>query len=581
MNTSLLEQIRARAEAVPHSTKEWGLLIDVCAVDTKLEHADTLKYIAKHAARIVVSPPPLSTSHIQAWRDTYWRAMCVLSRVDFDAFLIYVERYREPEKKFYGPRRRILYPLVQVLNDMEMGINRDYSKNPHVKDFNMSGPGGPRDLILNMPSRVGKSAIVTFFAVWTMARTTDSTNIYSAYSAEVTSGFYDRVLTILTDTQRYAFQEIFPSAPLIDKHADNTTLDIGTTGQYPSLTCRTIDGSLNGVADASGYIFADDLVKGTEEARSITRLAAKQKKVNNDLLKRETGNNMKIVWMGTPWSPHDPMSNRKRTLMNDPAFENYNWVHFVIPGVDPATGESNFDYDYGVGFTTEQYARSKATFLADDDLAGWETQVMCNPTEYFGMLFPETSITTYNGTLPPCEHERTIMFVDPAWGGKDYCAGPVCQIMRDQSGREIRVIPAVICSKDGKEHSIPEIVALVQQFNVSHLYVEANKMTRAFAEEIQDSLRAKRIRCSVTTQPAPNDKSKEYRIWDSAPDIKRLWFLDKRSRDPQYNVFMGQVHSFSPDGNNAADDAPDSLAGLVSVIEAPYMPSVQTGRLWG
>lgn len=566
-NKTLLEQIKKRAKQTPYQSREWGLLIDVCEIDTELSHVAPLKLVARHASAIISCPntPPapkvaLSEAHIQAWRDLYWRAIRVLARVDFDAFLIYIERYRAPEKKFYGPRRKILYPLVQALNDMEMGKLRE--------------------LILNSPARIGKTALITLFCIWIMGRDPDRTNIYSAYSGPVTSKFYDGVVEILTDKDHYAYDEIFPNAPLVDKHADTTTLDMGRKKKYPSLTCRSIEASLNGVCDASGYIFADDLVEGTEEARSHARLQKKQFKVDNDLLRRETGGNLKIVWIGTPWSIHDPMSRRIKLLSTDPAFKDYEWRHIKMPGTDPETGESNFDYDYGVGFTTEQYARVKATFIANDDLASWETQVQCNPMEYFGMLFPEAALTTYNGTLPPSEHIRTVMYVDPAWGGNDYCAGPVCQIVRDPQGREIRAIPAVICSKEGKEKTIPRIVQLIKEFAVSHLYVEANKMTRAFAEEVEEELRRTHTRCAITTQPAPNNTAKEYRIWDSAKDIKQLWFLDRPNRSPEYNVFMNQVQSFSPDGNNTHDDGPDALAGLVTIIDAPLMPSVQTGRLW-
>lgn len=584
-NAQLLEQIKNRAEQAPHSSREWGLLVDVCEIDTSIEHVPTLKQITRQAASVLSNKNPFppaatpSTSHSEAWINVYWRAMRVLARVDFDAFLIYVERYRAPEKRFYGPRRKILHPLVSILNDIEMGINHDYTNNPIVRDFNMSGPSGPRELILNMPARVGKTGVMTFFATWVMGRESDRTNIYSAFSAEVTDGFYEKVLAILTDTDIYAYDEIFPGAPMVEKHADKTTIDVGHKMHYPSLTCRTIDGSLNGVCDASGYIFADDLVKGTEEARSPGRLSSKQKKVNNDLLKRESGNNLKIVWMGTNWSPHDPMASRKRLLKSDPAFKDYNWVHVAMPGVDEK-GNSNFDYDYGVGFTTEQYARDKAKFIADDDLAGWETQVMCNPTEYHGILFPETSLITYNGTLPPSEHLRTIMFVDPAWGGGDSCAAPVCQIVQDEQGREIRAIPAVVCTSEGKDVSIPQIVALVKSYNVAHVYVEANKMTREFADKLQTEIKRAHKSCSVTTIPAPNNVSKEYRIWDKAPDIKQLWFLSKDKRNPDYNAFMGQVNTFNPEGGNKQDGGPDSLAGLVTVLENPYMPSVTTGRLW-
>ena len=41
------------------------------------------------------------------------------AKIDLDAYLQYVEFNRDPEKRFYLPRRKIIRPIVQSLQDLE------------------------------------------------------------------------------------------------------------------------------------------------------------------------------------------------------------------------------------------------------------------------------------------------------------------------------------------------------------------------------------------------------------------------------------------------------------------------------
>jgi hypothetical protein len=60
-----------------------------------------------------------------------------MAQDDFDSYCVYLEWNREPNKKFYLPRRKVLYPLVQDLQDLADG----------KLDF----------LGVSMPPRVGKA----------------------------------------------------------------------------------------------------------------------------------------------------------------------------------------------------------------------------------------------------------------------------------------------------------------------------------------------------------------------------------------------------------------------------------------
>lgn len=59
---------------------------------------------------------------------------------------------------------------------------------------------------------------------------------------------------------------------------------------------------------------------------------------------------------------------------------------------------------------------------------------------------------------------------------------------------------------------------------------------------------------------------KEQRIWDNAQAIRNFYFLDSGYQKIEYRKFMNNVYSFTINGKNKNDDAPDSLASLAVFI---------------
>lgn len=87
-------------------------------------------------------------------------------------------------------------------------------------------------------------------------------------------------------------------------------------------------------------------------------------------------------------------------------------------------------------------------------------------------------------------------------------------------------------------------------------------MTASYAEGVEKSLEKLDYRCNVLTSTSHyTGNGKEQRIFDCAPDIREHFvFLEAGKRSKEYNLFMNQVFSFSINGKNKHDDAPDSLA---------------------
>lgn len=398
------------------------------------------------------------------------------------------------------------------------------------------------------------TALSDFFMSWEAGKHPLNSCLYSSCSDTVTKSFYNGLAEIMKDNVTYRWNLVFPDEPIKKWNAEYQTCNVLKNNRYPTITCRSIDGTLNGACDCDNILMGDDLCKGIEQAMNKDVMGRLWQKVSNDFLTRAK-QGAKKVWIGTRWSLIDPIGIRIEMLENDPAFKDYRFKVINIPALNDL-GESNFNYKHGVGFTTEYYVQTRAGFERNDDMASWNAQYMGQPIEREGSLFSPGEMRFYSGVLPEGEPDRLFMACDPAFGGSDFCAAPVCM----QYGQDV-YIPDVVYTNEDKRTSLPELCRTIQRFGVRTIQIEANKMTEGYADELRDMLNKKNIRCTITTKAAPTNKSKEDRIRDRAPDIRENFlFLEAGLRAKHYQAFLDNVFSFTIIGKNKHDDAPDSLA---------------------
>ena len=319
----------------------------------------------------------------------------------------------------------------------------------------------------------------------------------------------------------------------------------------------------------------DDLLSGIEEAMSKDRLISAWGKVDNNMLSRAKGN-AKILWCGTRWSLLDPIGLRIDTIMNSERFKDHRYRIINLPALDE-NDESNFDYLYGVGFSTEVYQQRRASFERNNDMASWFAQYMGAPIERDGAVFEPDDFRYYNGELPDSVPDRIFMAVDPAWGGGDFVAGPVCV----KYGNDIYV-PAVVYNNGDKRTTQQLVAESVINNDVAALQFEANKTTIAYAEGVEELLKEQNKRINLTTKTtAITIGGKAQRIFDKAPDIReRMIFLAEGKRTKEYQLFMQNVFSFKMIGKNKNDDAPDSLAQAIEMDQSTAVKVLLMDRLW-
>ena len=463
-----------------------------------------------------------------------------------DEFLLYNEIDRPLEERFYQTRRKILKPVVdaiQALADDELD-----------------------ELFIAMPPRTGKTSLLVFTVAWLMGRRPDIPNLYSSYTGNIVGKFYDAVLEIMTDKHTYKWNEVFPQKEKIKTDALEHTVNLGRPKHYPTLTCRSIDGTLNGACDVDGgFSIGDDFVSGIEEALSKDRMLKLWSKVSNDYMSRGKPATTKYVWMGTRWSQIDPEGMRLDLLLNGAETSKRRFKVINLPALNEKD-ESNFDYPYKKGFSTDAYRMLRENFERNNDMASWLAQYMGTPIEREGALFSVSDFSYYN-VLPEEAPDRVFMAVDPAYGGGDFVASPICFQYGD-----LVYVEDVVYDDGDKRITQPLIASKAKKYGVSVIQLEVNKSTEGYRDGIDDELKKIDYRCTIKTKNSSSQTAKWQRIFDKAPDIREMFvFKDSGHRTREYTKFMENVFSYKINLSERGlrkqhDDAPDSLAQAVDMI---------------
>lgn len=490
-----------------------------------------------------------------AFEELYWKFLKFEAPWVFESYLWYLEKNRDRKKSFYYPRRKTLKVLVDDLQDLE----------DRKIDF----------LGISLPPRVGKSTLCILFLSWIMGKRPNSHNAMSGHSGILADGFYGEILNII-ETQEYTWQEIFQGVKVRKKSADKKEITLDKPDRFATLTCRGIDGTWTGAIDVSsdGYLYVDDLVRDRTESLSPERLENRYQDYLNVLVDRKNDGSRELV-VGTRWNTLDPLGRTENENKFNPRYR-----FRKIPALNE-NDESNFDYEYGVGFTTEYYVQTRDRL----DKPEWMAKFQQAPYVREGLLFPEDELKMFDGVVPDGDY-RVVASCDPAFGGGDSVSMPICLV--HQNGN--KYIIDWVHNKGTVKTTVPLICDKIQQHNIVELKIEKNNGGLLYLEDIKEELAERSyFHCRCYEKAAPVKLHKEDKINAYSDYIKGafLFLMPNRAitekgaykRSEEYGRAMQEVSMFTAEGKNLNDDAPDALTQLAMMFEDKFaQPPTQIMR---
>lgn len=470
-----------------------------------------------------------------------------------DSYFQYIEKKREPKDRFYMPRRKQLIKigLVDALQGM---IDDKYDI-----------------LCVSLVPGAGKSTIEKFFHSAVAGWFPKDYSLFYSHSGDITRMYYDGVYDIVTNDDDYAWHDIFPNLSVTSTNAKMEQFNIGKYKPFPSVQCTSVGSKNAGKVRASKFLLVDDMIGGIEEALNPTILDKLWDKYAVDARQRKTqdtdGKPCKEIHIATRWSVHDVIGRIQNMYIGNPRVKTIS-----VPDVDPVTGESNFDYEYG-GFTKE--------FFADQQLLMDEISYRClykqEPIEREGLLFPDDKIRRYFN-LPHGEPKIITAQCDTKGKGTDYFVMPILQ----KYGEDYYCVDCVCDNTADYEMQYENASNTLVNNQVQECEFERNAGGDRVAMEVNKRVENKGWICNITD--VPTETNKEARIFQCSNWIlQHIIFKDQSLYKPNepYGVMVSLLKRYSVTGKKQLDDVPDVFSNFalrmtqgsrIAKVEAVHNP---------
>lgn len=451
-----------------------------------------------------------------------------------DSAFQYLEKKREPKERFYMPRRKkfLKIGITQALQGM---IDDRYDI-----------------LCVSLVPGAGKTTVEKMFHALVAGWFPRDFSLFYSHSGDITRMYYDGVYDIVTNTEEYTWNEIFPDLSVTSTNAKMEQFNVGKYKSFPSVQCTSVGSKNAGKVRASKFLLVDDMIGGIEEAMNPIILDKLWDKYAVDARQRKIqdtdGKNCKEIHIATRWSVHDVIGRIQNMYEGNPRIK-----VIAVPDVDPVTGESNFDYEFS-GFTKE--------FFEDQQLLMDDISYRClykqEPIEREGLLFPEDKIRRYLN-LPHGKPEIVTGQCDTKGKGTDYFVLPVLQ----KYGEDYYCVDCVCDNTADYEMQYENAANVLTNNKVQECEFERNAGGDRVAMEVNKRVEKKGWICNITD--TPTETNKEARIFQCSNWIlQHVIFKDQSlyKQNEPYGVMMSLLKRYSVSGKKQLDDVPDVFSNF-------------------
>lgn len=444
----------------------------------------------------------------------------------------------------------------QILNELSRrnfwifcnNYDRDFfASRPFLKQvaeaFQRVESGELNSLSVSMPPRAGKSYITTLFCAWILGNHPEESVMRNTCTATLYLKFsYDTRAVLRSDI----FAEVFPDVQLSDDKKNLQGWNLSTARQV-SYFGAGVGGTIIGFG-ASKVAITDDLYRGIEDAMSdTTNDRIHQWKQSTHDSRFESG--CSRIDIGTRWSLRDVIGSQIESNVYEDTI--------IIPALK-SSGESFCESV----MTTAEYIKKKNQTAPEI----WSAEYQQTPVDIGGRLFKDMefiSAEDFNQLKSSQKLEGCIAYIDVADMGKDFTAMSVLGVIDGEF-----YLVDYVYNRENTDVTLPICAGMLEKWGVSYCRVESNNMGAMFSRHLQRMTKTKILMVNNTT-------NKDTRIiMQSAFLQNSVKYVQRDSQD--CSLFIESVKSYSKDGKNKNDDAPDCLAGLSIFTQSMFRKLIES-----
>jgi len=162
----------------------------------------------------------MSGEQVRLIYDLHRRVCLTAAPYDFDCYLLYVEWNREPDKKFYPPRRKVLKQVVDALQELA---------------------DDKLDLLaVSLPPGSGKTTLAIFYLTWLGGKIPNEPMLTGSHSNSFVRGVYDECLRIMDENGDYLWHDVFPNVKVSNTNAKDCRIDLDKRQRFETLEFTSI-----------------------------------------------------------------------------------------------------------------------------------------------------------------------------------------------------------------------------------------------------------------------------------------------------------------------------------------------------
>lgn len=517
--------VKRYIKAHPHSIEAYGDWFEMARAYGDVE---VCKEILKGVSKVVTSPYADMEERYKG-HDLMKKLTLMLAPHYFHYYCLYIEWNREPKRRFYQPRMKQLYPLTRALQDLE----------EDKLDL----------LCISMPPGVGKTTLALFYLTWVAGRHPELQILEASHNTDFLRGCYDEINRIIDPDGEYLYNDVFPNSPKCNTNAKDLRIDLKTDKRFQTFEFTSVGSGNAGKVRATKLLYCDDLVDGRETAVNPVQLEKLWNLYTTDLRQRKQGDACKELHIATRWSVHDVIGRLEREYESNPK------ARFITMAALDDDDKSNFDYPYGLGFTTEMYHQQRAIM----DSLDWDALYMNRPLERLGLLYEKDQLMRFM-ELPQDEPDAVWAVCDTKDKGDDFFCMPVLYQYNENF-----FLADVIYDNALPDVVIPRLAKCLVRNNVKQCRFESNSAGGRIAVEVDEFVKSYGGFTNITTKYTTGNK--ETKILVNADFVKKnVYFLDDSKQSKEYRTFMNDLCSYTHVGKNRHDDAPDAMAMIADFV---------------
>ena len=240
-------------------------------------------------------------------------------------------------------------------------------------------------MAVSLPPGTGKTTLAIFYLTWLAGKIPNDPILTGSHSNSFVRGVYDECLRIFDRNGDYLWHDVFPEVSVTNTNAKDCRIDLDQRQRFETLEFTSIGTGNAGLYRAATLLYCDDLVSGIEVALSKERLDKLWETYATDLRQRKIGDHCKELHIATRWSVHDVIGRLEDKYSNSDRAK-----FIVIPALNEKD-ESNFNYAYGVGFSTKVYHEQRNMM----DEVSWRALYMNEPIEREGLVYSQDELRRY------------------------------------------------------------------------------------------------------------------------------------------------------------------------------------------